>query len=159
MAEELDLQQAQQTYETLCRALDKNEWHYNRHDEHLAITATARGEDFPIEFSVEVDAKRKLILLLSRLDLRVPEDKLVMMAVAVSVANNGMVFGGFDYNIQEGRILFRLSNSYMGCELSEDAFLQMIYTACGTVDNYNDSFLMLCKGLITLEQFIQKENA
>ena len=158
MADEKDLKLAQQIYETLCRALETDGWPFTRHDEHLAITTSARGADLPMEFSVEVDTKRRLISLLSHISLRVPEDKRVMMAVAVSIANDGMVYGGFDYDIQEGRILFRISNTYIGCVLSEESFLQMLYTACGTVDRYNDRFLMLCRDLMTLEQFMQKEN-
>lgn len=158
MVDEKDLIQGRQIYETLCATLDHDDWRYTRHDEELAITSGARGEDIPIDFSVQVDVERKLIILLSHLSLRVPEDKLVEVAAAVSIANRGMVFGGFDYDLQKGRILFRLSNSYIGCELGEESFLHMIYTACGTVDDYNDRFLMLAKGLMTLEQFMEAEN-
>ena len=67
MADEKDLKQAQEVYATLCQALDGDDWNYKRIDEKLAITAGARGEDLPIEFSVEVDAERKLIILLSHM--------------------------------------------------------------------------------------------
>lgn len=158
MADEKDLKLAQQVYADLCHALDSNDWHYTRHDAQLAITAGARGEDLPIEFSVEVDAERKLVILLSHLSFAIPEDKRIDMALAVSIANKGMVHGGFDYDIVKGKLLFRLSNSYIGCKLSDEALLYIVYCACGTVDNYNDKFLMICKGMLTLEQFIQSEN-
>ena len=35
----------------------------------------------------------------------------------------------------------------------------MIMVSAGTIDNYNDKFFMLSKGMITLQQFIEQENA
>ena len=107
---------------------------------------------------MEVDAERKLIILLSHMPLRVEESKRVEIGMAVSVANHNLVHGGFDYDVQEGKILFRLSNSYTGCKVGKATLMYMIYCACGTIDDYNDKFLMLGKGMMTLEQFIQGEN-
>ena len=56
-----------------------------------------------------------------------------------------------------GRLFFRMSNSYRGCLPGQEIFDYMIFTSCHTIDEYNDKFLMLSKGITTLEQFLEAD--
>jgi hypothetical protein len=87
-----------------------------------------------------------------------PEDKRVEGAIAVSVANYGLVDGSFDYDISDGEIRYRLTSSYRESILSDDLFEYMIMCAASTVDDYNDRFFMLAKGMIDVEKFVELEN-
>lgn len=157
MADEKDLKKAQDVYAALCSAMDADGWRYTRHEDDLILTASARGDDLPIDIILKVDAERNLLSLFSVLPVTVPENTRMEVAVAITIANNGIVHGNFDYDLAKGRIVFRMSNSYLGCQLGKEAFLYMLYVACGTVDQYNDKFLMVAKGMMTLEQFLQGE--
>ena len=88
-----------------------------------------------------------------------PEDKRQDGAIAVCAANYGLVDGSFDYDIGDGEIRFRLASSYRDSDLGPDLFEYMIMVAASMVDNYNDKLFMLAKGMMTVQQFIEKENA
>lgn len=158
MAEEKYLTQAKSVYTTLCNALDYNNWKYERHDEKLTIISGSLGEDLPIAFAVTVNADVGVVTLVSRLPLTVPKDKQVETAAAVAIANRGLAHGNFDYDLKEGHIFYRMSNSFRGCALGEGSMVYMISVGCQLVDNYNDRFLMLTKGMINLQQFAASEN-
>ncbi len=157
MAEQKNLQQAQAAFATLCRALDKQEWNYQKDEEKLSIECSVRGDDLPMEITVRIDADRMLVMLLSHMPTIVQEDKRLDAAIAVSVINNRLVHGSFDYNVATGHMFFRITNSFFGSILSEEVFTYMLFCACQTIDEYNDKFLMLSKGMISIEQFLSTE--
>lgn len=157
MADEKSLMKARQIFDFVCDMLDEDDWNYTKDEEGLAIETGARGEDLPIEFIIRVDAERNMILLLSQLPVTVKEDKLLDMSVAVSIANYGLVDGSFDYNIVSGKIYFRMTNSFIDSTVSKDLIMYLILCSCKTIDDYNDKFLMLSNGTISLEKFIESE--
>lgn len=154
MADENKLKQAQTTFATLCQALKEHEWHCEKDENDLSIECGAQGEDLPMRITIKVDADRQLVLLLSHLPFITPEDKRLDTAVAVSFVNNMLVDGSFDYDIKSGHMIFRMTNSFLESELGKDAFVYMLFCSCQTIDEYNDKFLMLSKGLMSLEQFL-----
>lgn len=157
MADEKSLMKARQIFDFVCGMLDEDDWNYTKDEEQLAIETGARGEDLPIEFIIRVDAERNMILLLSQLPVTVKEDKCLDMSVAVSIANYGLVDGSFDYNIVSGKIYFRMTNSFIDSTVSKDLIMYLILCSCKTIDDYNDKFLMLSNGTISLEKFIESE--
>ena len=158
MTDEAKKAAALAAYQTLCDALDAENWKYEKHPEDLVVTCSARGDDLPIELIIKVDEERQMARVHSKLPMTVSEDKRVDMAVAVSVANYGMVHGCFDYDFAEGHVFFRMTNAIRGCTLSQKAWMYLVFCACTTIDNYNDKLLMLGKGMITIEKFIEMEN-
>ena len=155
MSEELKLQRAQQVYATMCAALDHNGWNYDRNDENLAISCVARGDDLPVELTMTVDARRQIVMVLSRLPVVIPEDKRIETVLAVAKANDLMVDGSFDLDMGSGKLYFRITNSFMDSQLGEEVFMYLILCACHTIDEYNDRFLMLAKGMMDLGKFIE----
>lgn len=159
MAEEMNMQKAKQVYNTLIRMLDTRDWKYEKHEEDLLIKSGIKGDDLPIEFIVVVKPKNQVVQFLSRLPFNMPEDKRVDGALAVCVANYGLIDGSFDYDLSDGEITFRLTSSYRESTLGEDLFEYVIMCAAITVDNYNDKFFMISKGMMTVQQFIEQERA
>ena len=155
MADEKKLAQAKATFETLCQTLANNDWKCKVKDEEkLIIECGAQGEDLPMDISVRVDPDRMLVILLSRLPFVTKEDKRLDVAVAVSAVNNMLVDGSFDYDITSGDMYYRMTNSFMESVISEEVFAYLLYASCNVIDDFNDKFLMLAKGMITLEQFL-----
>ena len=154
MAEEKDLQQAKKVYETLCSTLTSHDWHFEKNDDKFEIECGAQGEDLPMKITIQVDAERHLVMLLSHLPFVISEDKRLDLAVAVSIVNNKLVDGSFDYDVKSGHMFFRMTNSFLESELGEDAFTYMLFCSCQTIDEYNDKFLMIAKNMMSLEQFI-----
>lgn len=154
MATDMELTQAKRAYRKFCEMLDDQNWKYNKDDEKLSITTGASGEDLPIDIRVNVDQGKQLVTLLSQLPYSVPEESRVLMAVAVTAANYSMVDGSFDYNLANGKIIFRMTTSIRGSLVGKDVYEYMLYVSCKTVDMYNDKFLMVMKNQMPLEDFI-----
>ena len=156
---EVNMKQAKEVFAKMVKMLDERDWHYEKDEEKLIVYSGVKGDDFPVEFIIAVDAEREVVRFMSKLPFNMPEEKRIDGAIAVCVANNGIVNGNFDYDINDGEIVFRLASSFKsGSVLSEDVFEYMIMASASMVDNYNDKFFMLSKGMMTIEQFIEKEN-
>ena len=64
----------------------------------------------------------------------------------------------FDYDVSTGDIWFRLITTFRGdMDLSKEAFEYIIHVAVGTIDKYNDRFFMLSKGMMNIQEFIEKD--
>ncbi len=158
MAEELNMQKAKEVYATLINMLDTRGWKYDKFEDDLVIKSGIRGDDLPVEFIVRVVPRNQVIQFISSLPFNMPEDKRVDGAIAVCVANYGLVDGSFDYDLSDGEIRFRLTSSYRESTIAEDLLEYMIMCAAATVDGYNDKFFMLAKGMLTIQQFIEQDN-
>lgn len=154
MDDERRLNLAKTTFTTLCKTLDEQQWHYEKDENDLSIECGAQGEDLPMKITVKVDADRQLVMLLSHLPFVISEDKRLDIAVAVSSVNNLLVDGSFDYDIKTGHMFFRMTNSFLESQLGKEAFSYMLFCSCQTIDEYNDKFLMISKGVMSLEQFL-----
>ena len=151
---EKEIKKAKAVFATLCEMLDERDWHYQKDEERLTVSCGAQGEDLPIELRIEVDIKRRLIVLLSQMPFVVGEKRRAAMAVAVSKANDGTVDGNFDYDYLGGRIVFRMTSSYLESLIGKELFNYMLMCACVTVDRYNDKFLMVAKNEMTFEEIL-----
>ena len=150
--------QAMRAYATVIAMMDDDNLKYARDDENLRIDLGFDTEDLEVKIKFVIDEERELVRVFSFLPFKFPEDKRVEGAVATCVANHGMVNGSFDYDFSDGEILFKLVNSYKGDCFSKEAAGYMLGVAVSTVDNYNDRFFALAKGLMSLSNFVDKEN-
>ena len=155
MATEKELMLAKEAYDTLCAALDKMGWKYNTDEDKLLVFFGADGEDIPMEFLFECDAPRQIVRVMSKLPFKFGEDKRVEGAIATCHANYRLADGSFDYNVGDGTVFFRLTSSFRESLISKEMFEYMIRVSCFTVDKYNDQFLMLNKGVLSLEDYIK----
>ena len=148
---------AQKLYQLFKDHLTKNNFHYEAHDAEMVITLTVHGEDLPQPTIIRVMADRNVVQILSPIPSRIPEDKRMDAAVAVCVANYGMINGAFDLDMSDGEIRYRVAQGFHDTELSEEMVRYMLQIVFFTTDKYNDRFFMLGKGMMTLEDFIAKE--
>ncbi len=159
MIEENKALHAKTTYGTLCQAMERNNWSHQKDEGKMSVHCAYRGEDLTVDITVTIDAERQLANLYSRFDFVVPENKRLDMAIAVSAVNNDLVNGVFDYNIAKGYLMFRMVNSIADSVISPKVFEYMIACTSITVDKYNDKFLAICKGTLSVEQFIESLKA
>ena len=152
-----DYTKAKAVYDTVREALIENGWKFQENEESLQVSATAIGEDLPMEITLTADAERQLLVVFSRLPISVPADVRIDLAVAVCFINNNMVDGCFDYDVEDGKIFFRLTSSFIDSEIGKEAVMYMVLCSCGTIDKYNDKLMMLSKGTLTVEQFLASE--
>lgn len=148
---------AKQVYELFKQDLTNSKIKYEPHDDDLVISMTVHGEDLPQPTLIMVDEDREVVRLISPLPSKIPEDKRMEAAVAVATANYGLVNGSFDYDMSDGEIRYRVCQSYAGTVLNEETVRYLLGVIFFTTDKYNDLFFMLGKGMISLEDFLKKE--
>ena len=151
-------EQALAVFNALRANLDAHHWKYHADEEALTIESGAQGEDLPMELRIEVEERRKLVILLSHQPFIVPEEKRMDMAVAVSVINNRLVDGCFDFDFASGHMFFRMTHCYIDSILGDALFSYMIGCSLKTIDDFNDKFMMLSTGIVSIEQFIKLVN-
>lgn len=158
MADEKVMQKAKSVYETICKALDARDWKYKRFDEDLTISCGARGDDLPMDIIIMLNTQAQVVSVLSPMPYKVAEEKRVDVALAIAIANYGLVNGSFDYDLSDGEIRFRMVSSFRDSVLGEELFDYMVMVTASTVDRYNDRFLMISKDILSIEQFVKMEN-
>lgn len=157
MADEKNLASARAVYKTLCDAIEKRGWRYQKDDEKLFVVLSVIGEDLPMEFQVTVDVERQLVRLISPFPFTISENKRAEGAVAACVATYGLVDGSFDCNPLIGTIRYRMTASFKESLIGEGVFHYMFSCAGKMIDRYNDKFLAIDKGLLSISDFIASE--
>lgn len=155
MADDISAKLAIGNYKELCAMLDEHKWKYEKDDDKLKITCTARGDDLPIHVVIKINTDMEIVALHSFMPFTVPQDKRNAIAIAVSCVNNKIVDGSFDYNYTGGELLFRMTSSYKGSLLDKEMFAYMLFVSCKTVDDYNDKFYEICRQDMTADQIIK----
>lgn len=156
MADQKQTKNAEAVFKTLCETLDDRKWVYDKHPEDSVVHFVVGGDDIPMEFVVYIDPDKELVRMMSQLPFAFSEEKRVEGAIATCQANYRLVDGSFDYDYKTGKILFRLTSSFRESLISKDLLGYMIDCSCFTVDEFNDKFLMIDKGTLTIEDFFKK---
>lgn len=155
MADEKKIAFPKTVFTTLCEAMDHRQWKYEKDEENLTAHFIVSGDDIPMQFILVIDAERQLIRLMSPLLFKMSESKRIDGAIATCVASFGLADGSFDYDLSEGRIIFRMTASFRESLIGEELFHYMISCSCATVDEYNEKYLAIDKGLLSITDFIE----
>ncbi len=151
---------AKAVFKEFCAALDEIDWKYEKDESNLMISSGAQGDDLPMKFRIRILVEKEVISFSSWMPFVIPEDKRVDLALAICAANYGLCQGSFDMDLSDGSILFRLTDCYTDCEgLSRELYREMVGIATHTIDDYNDKFFAISKGMMTVQEFIKRENS
>lgn len=157
MEDERKQKLAQNVYSNICSMFEDMNFNHERDDENLVIRSTVHGDDFPMDIVIIVNQDSQTVSFFSPMPFKVPDDKISEMAIAIAIANNGLRNGSFDFDISDGKILFRMTACYIDSILGKELYRMMLIVSSNTIDRYNDKFLMLSKGMISLEQFAESD--
>lgn len=146
---------AKKVYDKLCGLLDSKKLKYNKDDDELVVHMRISGDDLPMEFIIVIDEDRQLLRLMSPLPFDVAEDKRMEVAIATCAATNKIVEGCFDYDISDGSISFRMTASFIDSDIGEDLFMYMVAYSTTIVDEYNDKFFAIGKGLMSISDYLE----
>ena len=155
MANQMDAKTAKNIYAQLCNVLDKRKWKYDKFDDKLAVSFTVKGEDIPMDFIFSVDDERQLVRLKSPLTFNFAEDKRLEGAIVTSRANCMLVDGYFEYDITDGETAFKVTTSCRDSIISDETIEYMLQCALFVVEEFNDKFMAVSKGYLSVEQFLK----
>lgn len=146
--------QGKSLFNALCEMLDGMGVQYDKREEELLIQSGMVGDDLPMPFIVRFDTERELVIFNSQIPFAVPEDKRDSVAIALSVINNSIVDGGFELDVENGAVLFRLVVSYKDAVLSPQVFTYMLGVSISTVDEYNDKLLFIVSRDMSVNEIV-----
>lgn len=156
MSDKAKLKNAKNVIETVCVMLEDKNIRYNMDEDGLGLNFFLRGEDIPMALFIDVDEEREILRLYSPIPVEFEGEKRVDAAIATCQANNIIADGCFEFDYRKGRITFRWTMSYIDSLLSKELMEYMLAVASIAVDEYNDKFLMLAKGTLSIKDFFKK---
>ncbi len=145
---------AKETLDTVVKHLDSNSFKYDLDNEEMMIHLIWMGEDLPQPTLIHVDEIRDVVHIVSPIPGTFSEDDMVNAAIAVAAANNGMVNGNFQINMEDGTITFHITQYFKGGDFTDDDIHYLLSMAFSVTDLYNEKFFMLGRKMITLEEFL-----
>ena len=151
-------QQDRDVFNNICGAFDDMDYSYEKNEEDLSVTCTARGDDLPLEVHIFVHPEAKVVLLASPLPFEVSESSRIDMAVAAAATTFKLISGSFDFDLKDGHLYFRMTNSYRGSTISRKLFMDMFLVSCFTIDKYNEKLFMLSQGMLSLDKYLDTIN-
>lgn len=158
MDDERKMQQARKAYDTCIKMFDNRNWHYRNDDEKMHIECKVSGDDLPMEIDFYIKPKAMLIQVLSQLPFKAKEEKRVDMAVATQMANWQLMNGSFDFNMESGITVFRMTSSYRDSLISEELVSYMLDVSALTIDDYNEKLFAVATGIMDLDAFEREIN-
>lgn len=156
MATERELSQAKSVYLKICETLDDMNWKYTTDADNLMLGFGVSGDDIPMDIVIGCDADRQLIRVLSKFSYKISEDKRVEAALAVCGINYRLADGSFDMNIGDGSVAFRLTAGFRESLIDKELIRYLINVTCSTVDEYNDKIMMISKGVLSIQDFLNQ---
>jgi hypothetical protein len=157
--DEAKTRQTTKVFETLKSCLDKKECKYDEDTEKLTISAGFETDDIPARISIRVIPSIEIVHLVSPIPVKLSPDRIEEGCLAACAANDELYDGNFIVDTDDGSVLFTMSYIYNGCILGEELFSKMLSIALTMIDEYNDKFLLLQKGLLSAADFVEKPEA
>lgn len=143
-------------YQAFKKYLDSIDWEYYANeddDARYTIGTATKGDDFAIHLFFNFIVKPEVIYVSSPMPYKIPAEKRAEIAIAVNIANYKLREGCFDYNVENGAISFRLTQSIRGgATINKEICESLLGLVVSTVENYNDKFDMIAKGKMTLKE-------
>lgn len=154
MTDEMKQEHARKVYQTIIEVLDERKWQYQRQDDKFRVSFAIRSEDMPIYCIMSIDVRRQILTMGSPMTFQMSAANRVDGAIITTVATRCLLDGNFDYDIESGRISFRLSASIAGTEVGKKMIAYFIDWTNMAVDRYNDRFEAVNSGRMTAQEFM-----
>lgn len=149
--DEKTLQDARAQFGILKKLLDEMDVTYHTDEEDLILNIP----ELMLTFAL-LPQTYTMVLLSDKL-LTANGDKRIDMALAVCAINRRFFrLGGFDYNIQNGVLRFRVAQHYHGSSLSESSINYMLASAAVGIKDHLDKLRQICDGTLSLQELYQE---
>lgn len=146
--------EAAESIETFARMLTKREWHYKRNDGAYSLHVGVAVDALPMDIIITADPDHGILRIFSKISVTLSKDKIMEAAIIVNELNEGRLMGNFDLNITSGSIFFKVYSCIADCTISEGACGLLLDYAVRMVDDYNRKFLLLNKGVLSMEDIL-----
>lgn len=158
MTEDTSEKRAQEAYDALRASLDGMTIKYKESAGALyRVEFEMTGKFIPMKYSIVIDPARQVILMFVYLLFRVPEDRREDVAVVTSFANFMLADGSFDFDIDDGSIVYRMASSFKESLVGKGLFDRMLTYAFGVADRLGFRMFVVSRGMMTPDEFAGKD--
>lgn len=140
-------------YTTLCDSLNDDGVPFIKDPGDYSVRIKMQGECLPVGLTITVEPGRYIVSFISGLPFRVAMERRREAAVAISIVNNLLTLGSFDYDFRDGSIIFRMTLNYSDSLINRDALSYTTFLTCKTVDIFNGNLMMYTGGAMSLDDF------
>ena len=140
----------------IIKALDEEGIEYSKDEENLSISCMTHKFGLHIDFIFKVNVENMSVLLVFELHCIIKKDRIEDLAAAVCFINNFTANGCFDFDIDNGKIFFRMANCFFDSLIGKEAYEYMINCLLNMLDEYSEQFKLLAEGSISLDEFVDR---
>ena len=145
---------AEKALSTIETSLEKIGLHYEKDAPGRKCHLIVQGDDIPMPITLWTVPEYYLVMMDSVLPFFVLEEKIEEVAIALNEINSRIVNGAF-YLDRENRVIhFKVTDSYLGGPIGEEAIRMNIRLLVDTVDKHNDKLAALNRGELDKGYFI-----
>ncbi len=149
------LESASKAYGALCETMKRKGLNVREEKEKGILLTSVKGRSVPVRFRFSVDGAMQQIRVSARLPLTVREEMRAEAAVATTAATYSLLNGWFSYDIENGTIVFRMSQPFLNSEINESLLDYMISVCVRAVNDNYDLFLELDSGKLSLARYLE----
>ncbi len=157
---EKERKQADEVYQNLINIFERMEYPYDviesGNDIEKVLHIRSAGEDLPMEFFIVIDAYFQQFKVKSPQPVRFSKEQIPDAAELICAINDVIRFGYFALDVEDGSVMFNYFHLFMDSLVSPDLWGFLVKTSAQIVDEYNDKFLMLAKGMIDKDSLMKK---
>ena len=154
MATKANTKRGAAVFKKLCSYLEKNNIEHYKNDEILALRIALEEEGGPSSLILAMDCDVGALRLLIPLPLAMKPQRRLEGAIVCAHANCNISDGVFDYNADDGSVVFRMAAFHRDGAPGEGPFKYMITTAKETVEKYRKVFEDVNSGKIGITDLV-----
>jgi hypothetical protein len=143
-------------FEVLGQFLEEDEWHPQRMDDRYIYRLGFSGANgqYACYAQIRVDLEQFLFYVLS--PVKVPEDKRLLSAEFLTLANYGLRIGNFEMDLSDGEVRYKSSLDFEDETLTPNLIRYAIYPAVQTMDRYMPGLLKVIYGTAMPQSAIEE---
>ena len=157
MSDEMNMQRAKAAYEVVKEAFTSRGLGFESLDNRLAIRLGIKNDKGQTNVMVMVNSAAQAIAMYSVLPFTVDTNKSAAMALAVCDANEKLLQGSFDFNTKEGRVIAKVTNSFVDMEVSKGMVSVMFVRLMKMLEEYSEKLRSASKGIVDLSGYFDFE--
>lgn len=143
-------------FRIILKVLDKKQIEYSMDEKGLSINCLIYSNSLQINSVFKINPERMIVSLISKIPYTITKDKVEDLAAAMCFVNNFTANGCFDLDINAGNMFFRMTNGFLESLIGEEAYEYMISCSSDMMNEYSEQFILLAKGLMSLDEFVDR---
>ncbi len=160
MTESQKNNQARMTLAAVENALRSYGWNYRPWNSEYSLVTQGGLEcdGWECDIGIRVRANQQALTMIFQPPIPdILKNKPVEAAVAVCAANASIPDGCFNFDVEEGRLYFRVAHWYGDCAPGPKLIESMLSTGLNTVSHYMEDFRNIANGRLAAMDFVERE--